>query len=108
MTAATKRKHENPEADEPPAPRAKPKGFPVRLYLEDEAPTIGCGYRKVIWQFRGKKVVLHHGDYTQAIKRATFKELIASNKRYRSRNRRPALKLVVNNPKPPQSFVEAA
>ena len=74
------------------------RGFTVRLILQDEAPQIGSGYRKVLCQFRGNKVVLHHGGYMQAIKREVFKALIAANKRYRIEPQRPQLKLVVSNP----------
>jgi hypothetical protein len=73
-------------------------GFTVRLFLKDEAPQIGSGYRKVLCQFRGKSVVLHHAGHTQAIKREVFKELIAANKRYLIKAQRPQLKLVVSNP----------
>jgi hypothetical protein len=73
-------------------------GFTVRLFLENEAPQIGSGYRKVLCQFRGKNVALHHAGHTQTMKRGVFKELIAANKRYRIKARRPQLKLVVSNP----------
>ena len=73
-------------------------GFTVRLFLKDEAPRIGSGYRKLLCQFRGKKVVLHHAGYMQAIKREVFKALIAANRRYRIEPQRPQLKLVVSNP----------
>ena len=70
------------------------KGFPVRLMLEMEAPVIGCGSRLVTVQFRTVKrkkkvekfVVLHCAGYTDTIRREAFKELVASNKRYRKRN----------------------
>jgi hypothetical protein len=52
----------------------RPKGLCVRLLLQDEAPTIGSGQRLVLCQFRGKKVMVHHAGYTQAIKRDLFKE----------------------------------
>ena len=74
------------------------RGFTVRLILQDEAPQIGSGYRKVVCQFRGKKVILQHSGYAQVIKRDTFKELVAANKRYRMEAQRPQLKLVVSNP----------
>ena len=71
----------------------------MRLLLEDEAPAIGSGMRLVMCQFRGKRVVLHHADFTATIRRDVFEQLVASNNRYRNRNRqRPTLKLVVNNP----------
>ena len=73
-----------------------------------EAPILGCGNRLVTVQFRNVKrkkkvekfVVLHCAGYTDTIKREVFKELVASNRRYRKRNQRrtPKLKLVVNNP----------
>ena len=72
--------------------------------FEMEAPVIGCGKRLVTVQFRTRKkkkveklVVLHCAGYTATIKRDTFKELVASNKRYRKRNK-PTLRLVVSNP----------
>jgi hypothetical protein len=87
------------DAATPPPPRKeKPtvgtKGFPVRLMLETEAPNIGCGNRLVTLQFRKAKrnkkverfVVLHCAGYTDTIRRETFKELVASNQRYRKRN----------------------
>ena len=71
-----------------------------------EAPIIGCGNRLVTVQFRTVKrkkkvekfVVLHCAGYTDTIRREAFKELVASNKKYRKRGRTPKLKLVVNNP----------
>ena len=84
----------------PPPPRKeKPatvtKGFPVRLLFEMEAPVIGCGNRLVTVQFRTVKrkkkvekfVVLHCAGYTDTIRREAFKALVASNKRYRRRNK---------------------
>jgi hypothetical protein len=66
--------------------------------LEDEAPAIGCGFRQVLVRFRGKRVKLHTVGFTATMMRYKFKELIASNKRYRKRNRvRPSLRLVVSN-----------
>ena len=85
-------------ATPPPPRKEKPatvtKGFPVRLLLEMEAPIIGCGNRLVTVQFRTVKrkkkvekfVVLHCAGYTDTIRREAFKELVASNKRYRKRN----------------------
>ena len=87
------------------------KGFRVRLLFEDQAPAIGSGQRLVLCQFRGKKVILHGGGYTATIKRDAFKELVASNRRYRKRDpqrRKPLLKLVVNNPPADTSKAEAA
>jgi hypothetical protein len=69
------------------------KGFLVRLVIQDEAPTIGSGQRLVLCQFRGKRVLLYHWPvdglwtYSASIRRDAFKELVASNKRYRKRNR---------------------
>jgi hypothetical protein len=68
------------------APRPKLKGFTVRLMFQDEAPKIGSGQRTVLCQFRGKRVVLHSGGFIQIVKRKTFKELVAENRLYRSRN----------------------
>ena len=81
------------------------KGFPVRLMFEMEAPIIGCGKRLVTVQFRTckkkkveKLVVLHCAGYTAAIRREVFKELIASNRRYRKRNQaKPSLRLIVGD-----------
>jgi hypothetical protein len=66
------------------APRLK--GFTLNLVFEDEALLIGCGYRLVLCQLRGKRVVLHHAGYTATIKRDVFKELVRANKRRRKRN----------------------
>ena len=76
------------------------QGFRVRVLLEDEAPAIGSGQRLVLVQLRGQKVLLHGGGCTATMKRDAFKELIASNRRYRKRHQRPTpkLRLVVNNP----------
>ena len=76
--------------------------------LDMEAPVIGCGSRLVTVQFRRVKrrkkvervVVLHCAGYSDTIPREAFKDLVASNRRYRKRNpvkRKPALRLVVNN-----------
>ena len=74
------------------------KGFTVRLIFEDEAPAIGSGHRLVLVQLSGKKVILHGGGYTATIKRDVFKELVASNKRYRKRNQaKPSLRLIVGD-----------
>ena len=67
-------------------PASPPKGFRIRLTLEDEVPTIGSGYCLVTVQFRGKKVHLYHGCYVATMKRDAFKELLAANKRSRKRN----------------------
>jgi hypothetical protein len=45
-----------------------------------------------------KLVVLHCAGYTATIRRDTFKELVASNKRYRKRNQaKPSLRLIVGS-----------
>jgi hypothetical protein len=81
------------------------KGFLVRLYFELEASDIGCGHRLVLCQFRGNKVCLYHcredGQWTRSttIWRDVFKNLVAANKRYRIKARRPQLKLVISNPR---------
>jgi hypothetical protein len=62
------------------------RGIRVRLFLEDEAPTLGSGQRLIVCQLRGKKVILHHASYSATIKRDAFKALVAANKRYRRRN----------------------
>ena len=57
-----------------------------------------------------KLVVLHCAGYSDTITREAFKDLVASNRRYRKRNpvkRKPALRLVVNNP-PADTRKEAA
>ena len=83
------------------------KGFTVRLIFEDEAPAIGSGHRLVLVQFRGKKVILHGGGYTATIKRNVFKELVASNRRYRKRNQaKPSLRLIVGGSPKPQLLVQ--
>jgi len=62
------------------------RGFPVYLYFQDEVPTIGSGWRRVVCQFRRKTVVLHHWVYTARMSREEFNELIVANKRWRKRN----------------------
>jgi len=80
------------------------KGFLVRLYFELEAPDIGCGQRLVLCQFRGNKVCLYHyrvdGQWMRSttVPRDVFRGLVAANKRYRIKARRPHLKLVISNP----------
>jgi hypothetical protein len=54
--------------------------------LQDEAPNLGCGYRSVLCQFRRKAVLLHHAGYRSRMKREAFRQLVASNKRWRKRN----------------------
>jgi hypothetical protein len=84
------------------------KGFKVRLCIEDEKElqVLGCGWRIVTCQFRCKTVLLHHNGNTATMKRPAFKALIAANKRLR--RKRPALRLVVSNPRPSIPSVEAA
>jgi hypothetical protein len=74
--------------DEPYIERVAPKGFRVRLGITNhrKLQVLGCGFRVVTVQFRGKTVMLHHNGKTAAIDRTDFKELVASNKRYRERN----------------------
>ena len=92
------------------------KGFPVRLMLEMEAPIIGCGSRLVTVQFRTVKrkkkvekfVVLHCAGYTDTIRREAFKELVASNKRYRKRNHIKPMAEVIPFPTRPKVTKEAA
>jgi len=85
----------------------RPWGYNVRVYIEaeKELKELGCGQRTVVVEFDGNKVHLHHNGRTATMKRAAFKEFIASNKRYRKRMRRPQLKLVVNN-KPEETIQE--
>jgi hypothetical protein len=86
----------------PPARKAKeqasPMGYRVRLCInaEKELQVLGCGWRIVTCQLRGKKVLLHHNGSTATMKRGAFKELLAANKRVR--RKRSALRLVVSNP----------
>jgi hypothetical protein len=84
-------------------------GFKVRLLLQDEAPEIGSGFRLITVQFRGKKVKLHYGACTATITRVVFKELVASNRAYRKRDRaRPALRLIAGSKTPQLLNVEDA
>lgn len=88
----------------PPPPRkakeqASPLGgFRVRVCVEDEIElqVLGCGWRIVTCQLRGKTVHLHHNGNVATMKRAAFKAFIAANKRLR--RKRPVLRLVVSNP----------
>jgi hypothetical protein len=63
------------------------KGFKVRIYIEGEKElqALGCGWRIVTVQLRGKNVLLHHNGNKATMKRPAFKALIAANKRL-SRN----------------------
>jgi hypothetical protein len=74
-------------------------GFRFRICIEDEKELqiIGCGWRIVTCQVRGNKVLLHHNGSVAMMKRTAFKELLAATKRLR--RKRPALRLVVSNPK---------
>ena len=65
-----------------------PKGLRVRLGITNQRKlqVLGCGFRVVSVQFRGKTVVLHHNGNTATIDRKDFKELVASNRRNRERN----------------------
>jgi hypothetical protein len=87
---------------------AKPKGFRVRLCIEDEKElqVLGCGWRVVTVEFDGPRIHLHHNGNTATIKRPAFKALIAANKRLR--RKRPVLRLVVSNPPPVAVNSEAA
>jgi hypothetical protein len=84
------------------------KGFRVRICIEGEKELqiLGCGWRVVICQFRGNTMLLHHNGNIATTKRLAFKALIAANKRLR--RKRPALRLVVSNPRPSIPSVEAA
>lgn len=46
---------------------------PIRVYLEDEAPTIGSGWRRLLVKSKGGKVWIKC-PYTLARKTLTFKE----------------------------------
>jgi glycosyltransferase involved in cell wall biosynthesis len=83
------------------------KGFRVRICIdaEKELQVLGCGWRIVTCQFRGKKVLLHHGGNTATMKRDAFKAFLVANKR--ARGKRPLLRLVVSNP-PRDTTREAA
>ena len=60
------------------------KGFRVALTAFRTKPLLSAPVNVWSWcQFRGKKVILHGGGYTATIKRDAFKELVASNRRYR-------------------------
>jgi hypothetical protein len=104
----------NPPARDPnvlPDIWPRPWGYKIRVYIEaeKELQELGCGQRAVVVEFDGNKVHLHHNTRTATMKRAAFKEFIAANKRYRKRmQRKPQLKLVVNNPKPQDTIKEEA
>ena len=84
------------------------KGFRVRICIEGEKELqiLGCGWRVVTCQFRGKNVLLHHNGNVATMKRPAFKALIAANKRLR--RKRPMLRLVISNPPPVVINSEAA
>jgi hypothetical protein len=86
------------------------KGFKLRICIEGEKELqiLGCGWRIVTCQFRGRKVLLHHNDNVVAMKRQAFKELVAAIQTVRLKRRRPFLRLVVANPKPNVINVAAA
>jgi hypothetical protein len=75
------------------------RGFRVRLCVEGEKElqVLGCGWRIVTVQLRGKNVFLHHNSNKATMKRPAFKALLNANKRLR--RKRPTLRLVVSNPK---------
>jgi hypothetical protein len=93
------------KAKEPASP---PKGFKVRICIEDEKELqiLGCGWRIVTVELDGPKVRLHHNGNTATMKRPAFKALIAANKCLR--RKRPVLRLVVSNPPPVAINSEAA
>jgi hypothetical protein len=84
------------------------KGFRIRICIEGEKELqiLGCGWRIVTCQLRGKTVLLHHNGNVATMKRPAFKALIAANKRLR--RKRPVLRLVVSNPPPVVINSEAA
>jgi hypothetical protein len=67
------------------------KGFQVRLCIdaEKELQLVGCGWRIVTCQFRGKNVLLHHNGNVATMKRQAFKDLVAATKAARPRRGRP-------------------
>jgi hypothetical protein len=82
--------------------------LPICIEGEKELQILGCGWRIVTCQFRGRKVLLHHNDNVVAMKRQAFKELVAAIQTVRLKRRRPFLRLVVANPKPNVINVAAA
>jgi hypothetical protein len=86
------------------------KGFRLRICVEDEKELqiLGCGWRIVICQFRGNKVLLHHNGSIATMKRTAFKELVAALRAVRLKKCRPSLRLVVSNPDPSVLNAEAA
>jgi hypothetical protein len=86
------------------------KGFKVRICIEaeKELQILGCGWRVVICQFRGNKVLLHHNGNIATMKRKGFKELLAAIRAVGPKRRRPSLRLVVSNLAPSVLNAEAA
>ena len=78
------------------------KGFRLRIYIETEKElqVLGCGWRIVLCQLRGNKVLLHHNGNIATMKRKAFKALVAAVRVARPKRRRPVLRLVVSNPTP--------
>ena len=77
----------------------QPKGLNIQVYLEAEAPAIGCGWRVVLCQLRDKTVVFTTPP-TATVTRNVFKNLITCNKRYRKPNqRKPFLPLIAGDPR---------
>jgi hypothetical protein len=84
------------------------KGFKVRICIEaeKELQVLGCGWRVVTCQFRGKNVLVHHNGKSATMKRKVFKELVDAVRAVR--RKRPRLRLVVSNPTPQAIKAEAA
>ena len=86
------------------------KGFNLRICIESEKELqiLGCGWRIVVCQLRGDKVILHHNDRVATMKCKAFKELLATNRVVRPKLRSPSLRLVVSNPAARDLNAEAA
>jgi hypothetical protein len=69
-------------------------------------PNVGCSWRIVTCQFRGKHVLFHHNGNTATMKRKAFKALAAAIRA--ARPKRPRLRLVVSNPSPLITRAKAA
>ena len=78
------------------------KGFRLRIYIETEKElqVLGCGWRIVLCQLRGNKVLLHRNGNIATMNRKAFKALVAAVRVARPKRRRPSLRLVVSNPTP--------
>jgi hypothetical protein len=78
------------------------KGFRLRIYIETEKElqVLGCGWRIVLCQLRGNKVLLHHNGNIATMNRKAFKALVAAVRVARPKRRRPFLRLVISNPTP--------